>query len=416
MCNNNRCNGNCNRCEVVCDPCKKQPKIYYCGADIACVGVTKGEEISRAIKKIGDKLCQTVNQQNPLTYVNITDATEEQCETGGFVVQILQVGSDNLVSEHILCNGGDFVTTENIVCGTDIVVEEGFGTQSALENITRYFCERVNTEPTILEDIVCGEDVVVEEGALVEEAITNVVEYFCERVGNCIPIPGTDVGNPVTGIIEFNADPSKTFASTVDSKILIGAGNDKDVDEAAIRRSYVSLSSESDLSQAGLRSQDGGNGLDCQIFTTVNSVTGEVELSLTIMNPLNNSAGFTASNYFGANYDDNTYVQKKYVDTAVVALDYGDIILAGGIENVQVYTTGAGTGIASVDLSPIMAIGKDVTVSDLGNNASTHNIQIDSGVGNTILYGGVASQDITLNTNGASVTLRKMTATQWMAI
>ena len=43
-------------------------------------------------------------------------------------------------------------------------------------------------------------------------------------------------------------------------------------------------------------------------------------------------------------------------------------------------------------------------------------IQIDAGVGNTILYNGTASQAITLNTNGASVTLRKMTATQWMAI
>ena len=91
-------------------------------------------------------------------------------------------------------------------------------------------------------------------------------------------------------------------------------------------------------------------------------------------------------------------------------------ILVGGIENVQVYTTGNGTGTASLDLSPTMQIGKDVTVSDLGNNASTHNIQIDSGVGNTILYNGVATQDITLNTDGTSVTIRKMTANQFMVI
>lgn len=53
----------------------------------------------------------------------------------------------------------------------------------------------------------------------------------------------------------------------------------------------------------------------------------------------------------------------------------------------------------------------------LTNNASTHNIQIDAGIGNTILVAGSApSQDITLNTNGASVTLRKITSTKFMVI
>lgn len=375
MCNN-KCNGNCNRCEVVCDPCKKQPKIYYCGADIACVGVTKGEEISRAIKKIGDKLCQTVNQQNPLTYVNITDATEEQCETGGFVVQILQVGSDNLVSEHILCNGGDFVTTENIVCGTDIVVEEGFGTQRALENITRYFCERVNTEPTIAEDITCGEDVVVEEDTNIPTAISDVVAYFCERVGNCIPIPGTDVGNPVTGDIEMT-----------------------------LFKGFKWVDDNGDLNR--LTFEDG----IFQISTYDSDMNFIRAVAI-------GSSGVVSTEYFQPDplFDGKPFVQQKYVDTAMIPLDYGDIVSAGGIENAQVYTTGAGTGIASVDLSPIMAIGKDITVSDLGNDASNNNIQIDAGVGNTILYNGTASQDITLNTNGASVTIRRMTATQFMII
>ena len=415
MCNN-KCNGNCNRCEVVCDPCKKQPKIYYCGADIACVGVTKGEEISRAIKKIGDKLCQTVNQQSPLTYVNITDATEEQCDTGGFVVQILQVGSDNLVSEHILCNGGDFVTTENIVCGTDIVVEEGFGTQSALENITRYFCERVNTEPTIAEDITCGEDVVVEEDTNIPTAISDVVAYFCERVGNCIPIPGTDVGNPVTGDIVSEASvkaisfivPSYNVNNVVEIFDDGGAGLIKVVD-TEVPDNYSLQTTQ------GFEILNSIGGVSTKLlgvnFKVIISGDGHF-----ILKGGNASKGIVGDIYYGANYDDNTYVQKKYVDTAMIPLDYGDIILAGGLENAQVYTTGAGTGIASVDLSPTMVIGKDVTVSDLANNASTHNIQIDSGVGNTILYGGTASQDITLNTNGASVTLRKMTTTQWMAI
>jgi hypothetical protein len=134
-------------------------------------------------------------------------------------------------------------------------------------------------------------------------------------------------------------------------------------------------------------------------------------------NDSNTFIGIYSNNYYGANYVDSAYVQKKYVDNQIVSLDYGAIELVGGLENFQVYTTGTGTGTASVDLSPTAVIGKDVTVSDLGNNCSTHNIQIDAGVGNTILVAGSSpTQDITLNTNGASVTLRKLTSTQWMVI
>lgn len=372
MCNN-RCNGGCNRCEVVCDPCKKQPKMYYCGADITCVGVAKGEELSRVIKKIGDKVCQITNQENPLTYVNIEDATEEQCETGGFVVQILQVGSDNLVSEHVLCNGGDFTTTENILCGTDIVVEEGFGTQSALENITRYFCERTNTG----EDISCDGDTVVTGGSNLQATAQSITDYFCERTSGFIPLSGTDVNNPVTGDIEMS--------KSIWIYILNGVGNFF-LGNKTGEVPYLSL---------------GTNGIRV------------------IGNPLNpNHKGIDSNNsYFGANYDDNTYVQKKYVDTKLIPLDYGDIISVGGIENVQVYTTGTGTGVASVDLLPTIPIGKDITVSDLANNAASNNIQIDVGLGSTILVAGSpANQDIIIDSNGGSLTLRKMSATQFMVI
>lgn len=193
-------------------------------------------------------------------------------------------------------------------------------------------------------------------------------------LGGYIPIPGTGVNNPVTGPIEFKIN---TFLFWIDS-----LGN---INRTAFRDGFFRVT-KADPSNA-----------------TISDVK------------INTSNGVESDYYFGANTD-NTYVQKKYVDTAVVPLDYGDIVFAGGIENTQVFTTGAGTGIASVDLSPIMAIGKDVTVSDLANNASTHNIQIDAGAGNTILYNGATSQDITLNTNGASVTIRKITATKFMVI
>jgi len=111
MCRNKRCD---NSCANTCDNCSKQGRIYYCGVDIDCLNIQRGDDIHRAIKKLGDKVCQMANEENPLTYVSIEDATEEQCPTGGVVLQILQVGSDNLVSEYILCNGSDFEMLETI--------------------------------------------------------------------------------------------------------------------------------------------------------------------------------------------------------------------------------------------------------------------------------------------------------------
>lgn len=353
MCNN-RCNGSCNRCEVVCDPCKKQPKIYYCGADIACVGVTKGEEISRAIKKIGDKLCQTVNQQNPLTYVNIEEATEEQCTQGGLVLQILQVGSDNLVSEHILCNGdGDFEFTEDIVCGVNTVVSAGESIQEGVDNVVSYFCERFENIP--------------------------------EPTG-FIPLSGTEVGSPVTGDIE----------------IVTGYGENK------IYKEHVDEDWTGRISFTDSAIQIVGTSIDNTESHSLEVYKDKVQIGSL------SGKGLVGQSYFGAKYENETYVQKKYVDLQFVELDYGDTISVGGIENTQVITTGVGTGACTVNLSTTTSIGKDITISDLANGASTHNIKIDSGVGNTILYNGVASQDITLNTDGVSVTIRKMTATQFM--
>lgn len=95
----------CKDCNQACDPCKKQIKMYYCGEDVNCLDITHGDELSSAIKKIGDKVCQMITEASPLTYVNIQDATLEDCPFGGFVFQILQVGTDNVVATETLCNG-----------------------------------------------------------------------------------------------------------------------------------------------------------------------------------------------------------------------------------------------------------------------------------------------------------------------
>lgn len=214
------------------------------------------------------------------------------------------------------------------------------------------------------------------------------------ETGQFIPLSGTEVGSPVTGDIEMDV----VYPFTI--------GYNDEIDDSGIFKELGDIIFIS--TPAGITA-----------YNTVTNFSGQLSIgeeffTLSTNNP--DFKGFVGNNYFGANYTDNTYVQKKYVDNAMIPLDYGDTKNVGGIENVQVYTTGTGTGTSSVDLSPTMAIGKDVTVSDLGNNASTHNINVDSGLGNTILYNGVASQDITLNTDGASVTIRKMTANQFMVI
>lgn len=195
-----------------------------------------------------------------------------------------------------------------------------------------------------------------------------------QLVSGYVPLAGTEVNNSITGLLHIELLNSIRWVNT-----------NGDFNSLSFENGFLKVS----------KSDPSNTLISTVSFNTIN--------------------GLESSNYFGANTGE-TYVQKKYVDITMIPLDYGTIENVGGIENVQVYTTGVGTGIASVDLSPTMAIGKDITVSDLGNNASTHNIQIDAGVGNSILYNGVASQDITLSTDGKSITLRKMTATQWMAI
>ena len=215
------------------------------------------------------------------------------------------------------------------------------------------------------------------------------IPYLLEQSQNAIPLSGTKVGKPVTGDIEiepYNGYSIKSIDGLLETKINTG-----NLDDIGVEISHT-------------------NGV----------YYGSIQVTKSGINILSNdpsSKGLIGDQDFTPNITDLDYTQKKYVDNEIITLDYGDIVAVGGVQNIQVYTTGTGTGTASVDLLPNIQIGKDVTVSDLGNNASTHNIQIDSGSGNTILVAGSSpSQDITLNTNGASVTIRRMTSTQFMVI
>jgi len=109
-CENTHCN---NSCKPVCDPCSKQPKILYCGRPIDCLNIKKGDKLDDIIKVVGDKLCQIESGFDGLTYVNIEDATNLQCEYGGYVFQILSVSTNNLIEEAVVCNSTPLTFQEN---------------------------------------------------------------------------------------------------------------------------------------------------------------------------------------------------------------------------------------------------------------------------------------------------------------
>lgn len=117
--------------------------------------------------------------------------------------------------------------------------------------------------------------------------------------GDFIPLTGTTVGNPVTGDIEFDAFIG-LFWEQVD-------GTNYDM---SIRNTDEYLR---------LRAED---SVDAE------SVTLELDAELRevrVQSTTAASRGLIGTSYFGANYDDNTYIQKKYVDDSISAIDLDDI-------------------------------------------------------------------------------------------
>jgi len=112
-------------------------------------------------------------------------------------------------------------------------------------------------------------------------------------VVNAVPLAGTEVGNPVTGDIEFE---SGVFIKTTDNSFI-------------------------DLSDVIRIEPENGGGI------TINSN------ELTIDNYNSNSEGIRGVIYYGANYTDNAYVQKKYVDdTKNIGKTFENLTATGAID------------------------------------------------------------------------------------
>lgn len=100
-CNKKECNDGC---RPQCNPCNKQPQILYCGQPIECLNIQRGDELNRVIKTVGDKVCQILTDVSTLNYVNVEPASDEQCPTGGYVLQVINSGTGEIESETVICD------------------------------------------------------------------------------------------------------------------------------------------------------------------------------------------------------------------------------------------------------------------------------------------------------------------------
>ena len=129
--------------------------------------------------------------------------------------------------------------------------------------------------------------------------------------GDYIPLSGTEVGKPVTGPIDiledakiFNLPAAKdgnitSFIS--DSTNFIGYGVESEPGMKTIISSFGI-----DVYNAG-----GSVGIYSSSFEDVRNF-----IFITSNNTMLPFAGMEGDGYYGANYGDNTYIQKKYVDDA----------------------------------------------------------------------------------------------------
>lgn len=145
--------------------------------------------------------------------------------------------------------------------------------------------------------------------------IADLNDYFSLNPppGGFIPLSGTTEGNPVTGDIEFNPDNQiyKIFKTNTD-ELFNG--------EISFQDTFLQIKSNSTFNE---------NILSQILFSPgnlyISTQNGILEMSSLNIDNLgfnfspgsNASKGLFSSIYFGANYDDNTYVQKKYVDDAI---------------------------------------------------------------------------------------------------
>lgn len=107
------------------------------------------------------------------------------------------------------------------------------------------------------------------------------------------------------------------------------------------------------------------------------------------------------------------------VESSIDSTTYGGTLnyTSGFAGKARAYFSGSHSGTSSGVLLPTgtnAIIGTKFTIDDLGGLATTDPITIDAGTTNTITSTSGTSQTFILNANGESVSIIKLTSTQWM--
>lgn len=261
--------------------------------------------------------------------------------------------------------------------------------------------------------IWCGGDIPelgVSNGDSYTEVINSINQAIQGESGNFIPLSGTEVGEPVTGFVEIQ--PTRGFFSQGGGSITFNTNG------------TVSVSNGIVLNGVG-NSYGGGTFNSGVLFTGTTTFQGQLLTNSIFTNTAPHltfigdptGMGIVGADYYGDNYTNNSFVQKEYVDVELVSADYGDTINVTG-RNVQVFTNTIGSGQIGINLTSQIPVGALLFVSDLGNDATTNNIVIDAGVGNTILKGDGSSpsQTMVVDSSGTSYTIRKLTPNKWIVL
>ena len=169
-----------------------------------------------------------------------------------------------------------------------------------------------------------------------------------------VPIAGTDTGNPLTGRIEFASDPSDTFASSMDG-LVIGAGNDYNLDENATIKASTQYSYNANNALARLSAENVGSGLIAQVSVVVDGDGGEdyVELSTS-----GKSVGLVGIYDYSAYATDKAYVQKSYVNNATV-------------NSTTYYNAGGNISLINDTTGDLSVTGMGVKLAELGYSGLT---------------------------------------------
>jgi hypothetical protein len=174
----------------------------------------------------------------------------------------------------------------------------------------------------------------------------DTINYGVDLSGLYIPLAGTETGSPVTGNIYFNFGGGETYI-----------GKTSSTDQTGF------ITGTSVVESSGFYQFGNDTTLSSSIAYFSNYV--DTDSAFVILTP-SYARGIKARDYYGANYDSLTYVQKKYVDdnftpnssilTDTATLNFASIP-AQLFEDLTVTVTGASVGdVVSIGIPTAAAV------------------------------------------------------------